>query len=108
MRSAMIDSMSNEEHLIHELMRSMLPGPLFTKFCEAREISLNQMNIIATDYKTAVKLAAKNSGPQSISAKVAKEDPKTDEPAEALKVGGPSDQRKIYPNYTCLRCGGAP
>ena len=74
-RSTMIDSMSNEERRIQELMRSILPSPIFTKFCEAREITLHQMKIIVTDYEMAVKLTAENSGPQAITAKVTKRRP---------------------------------
>ena len=46
-RSALISSMTDEDRLIHELLRSMSSGPLFIKFCEKGNITLELMPDIA-------------------------------------------------------------
>ena len=82
-RSALIDSMSNDERMIHELMRSMLPRPLFIKFCEAGELTLKKMKIIATDHETGVRLTVENNCPQSVAAKAAKDDENSEDSTES-------------------------
>ena len=63
-RSAEINSMTDSDRLIRELLRSMRKGPLFTKFCEKPDLTLEDMNEIAHSHELATKLTAEGNTPQ--------------------------------------------
>ena len=103
-RSAQISSMTDDDCLIHKLLRSMSSGPLFTKFCEKGNLTLELMQDIARDHEVAIKLIAESHDPQSASAKVAASETHSEDSANKVISGAPTAAKKCPAGYLCRCC----